>query len=130
MAGFNVGIGALPFVGAVVGATVGITCGIIFKASDCAGVADGDGIIVAFTDGDEVGTFAGNDELGAAQPILFMTNRNTSREIMAPAMLANFTLLIRYSLDRNIESHLFALCIGKGRPVSSNAAILCKNSGF
>ena len=114
--------------GATVG--VGITCGIMFKDSDCAGVADGDGIIVAVAADDEVGTFAGNDELGAAQPNLLMTNRNTSREIMAPAMLANFTLLIRYSLDRNIESHLFTLCIGKGRLVSSDAAILHKNSGF
>jgi hypothetical protein len=92
-AGFSVATGvAATLVGATVG--VGITCGIIFKASDCAGVADGDGVIVAFTDGDEVGTFAGNDELGAAQLSLSMTNRNTSREIMAPATLAIFTLLI------------------------------------
>jgi hypothetical protein len=86
---------------------VGSTCGITLKASDCAGVADGDGVIVAITDGDEVGTFAGNDELGAAQLSLSITNRNTSREIIAPAMLAIFTLLIRNSLDKNIEPYLF-----------------------
>jgi hypothetical protein len=96
-AGLSVAIGVVAaLVDAAVG--VGITCGIIFKASDCAGVADGDGVVVAITDGDEVGTFAGNDELGAAQLSLSMTNRNTSREIMAPAMLANFTLLICNSL--------------------------------
>jgi hypothetical protein len=105
-AGLRVATGVAPaLVGVVIG--VGITCGIIFKASDCAGVADGDGIIVAFTDGDEVGTFAGNDELGAAQLSLSMTNRNTSRKIIAPAMLAIFTLLICNSLDRNIEPFLF-----------------------
>jgi hypothetical protein len=86
---------------------VGSTCGITLKASDCAGVAVGDAVIVAVTEGDVVGTFAGNDEFGAAQPSLSITNRNTSREMIAPAMLAIFTLLISNSLNRNIEPYLF-----------------------